>query len=314
MGIALITGINGFVGKHLGFLLKSHGYIVYGTSRKINLEEKVSYYDKQFQITFDSKEEIKNLLEKTKPKFVFHLLAQSNVRSSWNNPVETFYTNLFKTINLFEAVSELNFPVRIINIGSSEEYGFCKTWSMPITEDFPLYPQNSYGISKAASFMMINQYVKRFGLDIIHMRPFNHIGPGQKEGFFVPDMTSQLIQIEKGLKEPVIKVGNLNSKRDFTDVRDVVNGYLLAAEKGKTGEVYNVCSGRSIKVADVLEKLITTSGVRVDLEIDKSLFRPIDIPEYYGSNEKINRDVGWKPKRLLDETLNDVITFSRFSI
>ncbi|WP_028553099.1 GDP-mannose 4,6-dehydratase [Paenibacillus sp. UNC451MF] len=312
MNVSLITGINGFVGKHLGRLLMHNGHTVYGTSRN-SIQESNDYSDYQLQVSFDNKDEIKKALNIIKPNFIFHLMAQSNVPDSWKHPEETYYTNVIKTINLLDSIVELNIPVRIINIGSSEEYGFNRDWDMPIKEDYELYPQNPYGESKATISKLIKQYVDKYGLDIIHMRPFNHIGPGQRPGFVVPDFSYQIIQIEKGLKNPILKVGNLTSKRDFTDVRDIVRAYLLAAKKGKTGEVYNVCSGVPVGIITILEKLITLSTVDVKYEVDEKLYRPNDIPLYYGDNSKIFQDIQWQMERSIDTTLSDTMNFLRNS-
>lgn len=310
MNVALITGINGFVGKHLGRLLKQSGFIVYGTSRTIlNYED--DYFHKQFSLTLDDKNEIKRIIELTNPRYIFHLLAQSNVPYSWNNTLETMETNVNKTINLLESMIELKSTSRLINIGSSEEYGYDQGWEMPITETYPLKPLNPYGVSKAACSMLLSQYSKKFNLDIIHMRPFNHIGPGQKQGFVVPDFTNQIVRIEKGLIEPVLRVGNLASKRDFTDVRDIVQAYLSVAIDGKSGEVYNVCSGQAVSISEILNKLIEISGINVNIEIEQQLLRPIDIPIYIGSNHKLNLATKWKRQINLTKTLSDILEHCR---
>ncbi|MCS7464254.1 GDP-mannose 4,6-dehydratase [Paenibacillus doosanensis] len=312
MTISLITGINGFVGKHLGKLLISKGHIVYGTSRSAFLEHN-DYYNYLITTALEDKDEFKKILKKIKPDYIFHLMAQSNVRRSWEDPDGTFYTNVEKTTVLLDAVAELDLPVRIINVGSSEEYGYDPNWQMPIKEDYELNPQNPYGESKAAVSRLIANYLNVNRLDIIHMRPFNHIGPGQRLGFVVPDFANQIVKIENGLSEPKLKVGDLTSKRDFSDVRDIVNAYLLAAEKGETGSIYNVCSGVPLGIITILEKLIALSKVEISYEIDKRLFRPNDIPFYFGDNTKIISHTQWKPKWLIDDSLVDTINYFRTS-
>ncbi|MFH5181192.1 GDP-mannose 4,6-dehydratase [Paenibacillus sp. TAB 01] len=310
MKVSLITGINGFVGKHLGLLLKMNGHNVYGTSRQPFIEE-MPYSDSQFNLSFNDKDEIKKLLIRLKPNFIFHLMAQSNVPKSWENPEETNFINVTKTKNLIEAIIELKSSTRIINIGSSEEYGYNRDWKMPIKETYDLFPQNPYGKSKAAVSKLIQQYVTEYDLDIIHMRPFNHIGPGQKLGFVVPDFANQIIQIEAGRRNPELKVGNLSSQRDFSDVRDIVKGYLLAAEKGRRGQIYNICSGSPIRIISLLEKLISFSTAKISYEVDSKLFRPNDIPEYFGDNSKLIEHTEWSPEWSIDDTLLDTMNYFR---
>jgi GDP-4-dehydro-6-deoxy-D-mannose reductase len=306
---ALITGVTGFVGKHLAELLNVNNYIVFGTSRNISKEHNyLKYVEEVIETDLNSKEEIVRIIQNIRPDVVFHLAAQSNVKMSWENPSNTMCINVMKTIYLYEAVREVSKSIRIVSVGSSEEYGFSNGMTFPINEESSLNPSNPYGLSKMNVAILSKQYVSAYGLDIIHMRPFNHIGPGQKLGFIVPDFTHQIVRIEKGLQKPMLMVGNLSTKRDFTDVRDIVTGYMLACEKGVKGEVYNICSGKETAINDLLTFLIKSSTVPISISVDKDKLRPNDIPIYYGSNEKFVKQTSWNRQFTLEQTLRDVLS------
>ncbi|MGN7353655.1 GDP-mannose 4,6-dehydratase [Paenibacillus amylolyticus] len=305
----LITGVNGFVGGYLGSALKKRGIKVYGTSRFMRLDatEQLSFVDEIIVSSLSDKEEIKRVIDRVQPDVIFHLAAQSNVRQSWNSPSETMWSNSFKTLLLFESVKEISKSIRIVTIGSSEEYGHWDGIKFPIVEDEHLNPKNPYAISKMNVSLFAKEFSSVFGLDIVHLRPFNHIGPGQGAGFVVPDFAQQIVEIERKNKKPEITVGNLNAKRDFTDVRDIVEAYVLAAEQGIRGQIYNICSGESVEISYVLKSLISMSSENIVVKIDESKFRPNDIPDYYGSNTKFKALTFWKPRFTLQKTLNDVL-------
>ncbi|PJN58960.1 GDP-6-deoxy-D-mannose reductase [Paenibacillus sp. GM1FR] len=305
----LITGINGFVGRYLGLALKKRGIKVFGTSRfkQVNTTEQLSYVDEVLISNISDKEEIKGIIKQVKPDVIFHLAAQSNVRQSWNSPYETILANTAKTLLLFESVKEISKSIRIVTIGSSEEYGYWDGIKFPIVEDEFLNPKNPYAVSKMNISLFVKEFSKIFDLDLVHLRPFNHIGPGQGAGFVVPDFAQQIVEIERKSRRPEIIVGNLNAKRDFTDVRDIVEAYVLAAEKGITGGIYNICSGESVEISYVLKSLISMSSENIEIKIDESKFRPNDIPDYYGSNAKFRALTSWRPEFTLHQTLNDVL-------
>lgn len=310
---ALITGVNGFVGRYLGLALKKRGITVYGTSRLKRWEktEQLNFVDEIIISSFSDKEDIKRVINQVEPDVIFHLAAQSNVRQSWNSPSETILANTMITLLLFESVKEISKSIRIVTIGSSEEYGHWDGIKFPIVEDEHLNPKNPYAISKMNVSLFAKEFSSVFGLDIVHLRPFNHIGPGQGAGFVVPDFAQQIVEIERKNKKPEIIVGNLSAKRDFTDVRDIVEAYVLAAEQGITGQIYNICSGESVEISYVLKSLISMSSENIVVNIDESKFRPNDIPDYYGSNSKFKALTFWKPQFTLQQTLNDVLNDMR---
>jgi len=252
----LITGITGFAGSHLAELLLSLKHKVYGTVRwRSRLENIESIKHKINLIECDIKDatSVKDLILKIKPDLIFHLAAQSFVLTSWHAPAETLTTNILSTLNIFEALRDLKVKPRVQLACSSEEYGMVYENELPIKETNALRPLSPYAVSKVTQDLLGYQYSKSYDLDVVRTRAFNHTGPRRGEVF---------AQIEKGLQPPVIKVGNLSAIRDFNDVRDIVRGYLLALEKGKKGEVYNICSGKGYKIQEVLDLLLSYTKIK----------------------------------------------------
>lgn len=312
---ALITGVNGFVGNHLTNYLLSQGIEVFGTTSQINSKYSEAN-PKLFINDLTSEQSIIKLLNEIQPNHIYHLAGQSNVKGSWDSKVETIHVNVNLTINLLEAVrkSSIVDKVRVVTVGSSEEYGRVTDMTLPIDESVSLKPTNPYGISKATVSYFAKQYHDAYGMKIVHVRPFNHIGPGQKLGFVVTDFSSQIIDIEKETGDKkIIRVGNLEAQRDFTDVRDIVRAYYLLLTTTSTafGEVYNVCSGVPITISSILDKLLSFSHQKIEVFVDPTKLRPIDIPLYIGNNKKINQITGWKPEFSLNTTLSDVLDYIR---
>lgn len=314
MIVSLVTGINGFVGRHLGAHLKRKGHYVIGTSRKGEIyHEACGYADEIIAIKdLSSYEEVKPVLLKKYPDNIFHLAALSNVAHAWEFPEEAFQSNVLTTVNLLNVAKELP-KTRIITVGSSEEYGYSADMSFPLKENSVTNPMNPYGLSKLNVSYLAKQYHKAYGIDVVHVRPFNHIGPGQKEGFVVPDFASQIADIEMGNKDPILKVGNLSVHRDFTDVRDVVDAYEKLASKGIGGEIYNVCSSRPIAIIDILSILVSYSDIKVEIVQDPNKYRPVDIPFYYGDNSKITNSLPWRPEHSIEMSLLEVLNDKRES-
>jgi len=305
----LITGSEGFAGQHLWKELKNNEYHVSGTTLnapEAGLPENVYVCDIQKQ------DDLFKLISEIKPEAIFHLAAQPKPGLSFNIPQKTFEINTIGTMNLLESVRAIpNYHPRIIMIGTSEEHGVIPSEKLPITEETPLNPINPYSISKTANWFLAREYVQSFNFDIVYATPFNHTGPGQSLGFIAPDIASQIVEIEKGMKEPVLLTGDLSSKRDISDVRDVVRAYRLLMEKGKTGERYIICSGKSVPMSEIVSKLISLSKVTVDHKIDPTRFRPSDIPDLYGSHEKLTQTTGWLPEIPLENTLQDLLDWYR---
>ncbi len=242
----LITGITGFVGSHLAEWALSQGAEVVGSLRWRSKTEHIEHLrDRVALVEGDLREllSVRTLLEQARPDYVVHLAAQSFVAASWQTPVETFYTNVISQMNLFEAMRQLGTGARFLVIGSSEEYGLVYPEELPIHETNPLRPLSPYAVSKVAQDMMGFQYFKSYGMTIVRARAFNHTGPRRGERFATSNFAKQVAEIEAGLREPVVTVGDLKPTRDFSDVRDVVRGCLLLLERGAPGAVYNPCPG-----------------------------------------------------------------------
>jgi GDP-4-dehydro-6-deoxy-D-mannose reductase len=309
---ALITGIGGFVGCHLSRYLLYGGHEVAGIDHsESELPEDLKSHEKltlhQGDICDDKI--MPEVIDGCKPDVIFHLAAQASVKISFENPHDTFSTNLFGTLNLLEAVSKLEYEVRTLVISSSEVYGQLDPKECPVVEDHALRPVNPYAVSKAAVDLMAYQYFKAYNSPIYIARAFSHSGPGQKTVGVLSDWAFQIAKIDLGLTPPVLKVGNLKAQRDYTDVRDVIRAYVDIIEKGEPGKPYNVCSGKGYKLSELLEKYRSMSNIEIEVKKDQSRIRPVDIPILIGSNKRIRDDTGWQPEIEIDTTLSDSLDF-----
>lgn len=307
---ALITGVNGFVGRHLEEYLVSQQIEVWGTSRSVDYEQD---HINRVQLDFNQGEPIVQLLNSIKPDLIFHLAAQSSVAKSWAQVSRTLDANVTNTAVFYDAIkqSDISDTVKILSVGSSEEYGIVSKENIPISETVPLNPTNPYGISKVTQYMLAKFY-SSLGLHVVHVRPFNHIGPGQKQGFVTSDFARQIALIESQKLPPVITVGNLEAQRDFTDVRDIVRAYAEVIQKGRAGEVYNICSGKSHPIRYILDCLLTLSTNKlIDVQQDINKMRPSEFPIYIGDSSKINNLIGWDTEYLIEESLVDILTYWR---
>ncbi len=311
----LITGITGFAGSHLAdFCLTRKDVDLYGIIRWRSRTENIEHmWDKLKLLECDLRDatSTRDVIEEVKPHYIFHLAAQSFVPTSWKAPSESLITNVIGQLNVFEAVRKIDLPCRIQVACSSEEYGMVYAGEIPIKESNPLRPLSPYAVSKVGQDMLGYQYFMSYKMDIVRTRGFNHTGPRRGPVFVCSDFAKQLVDIEKGLKSPVLSVGNLEAKRDFTDVRDVVRGYWDALEKGKPGKVYNICSGKSYSIKKVLDTLIELSGVDVEVKQDPERFRPSDVPLLEGDNSAFRKDTGWEPRIPFEQTLQDLLDFWR---
>jgi len=254
---------------------------------------------------------VRALVDEVQPDYIFHLAAQSFVPTSLADPWDTLENNIRAQLNLLEAVRLSGREVRVLVIGSNEEYGAPKPEELPQTEESPLRPNNPYAVSKVAQDFLGLQYHLAYGLPVVRVRPFNHTGPGQSPRFVVPAFASQIARIEAGLQEPVMKVGNLDTARDFSDVRDIVRAYHLAVTQGEPGEVYNLASGRARSVQGLLETLLSLADTEIRVERDPARYRPVDVPEAYGSAEKFRQQTGWEPEIPFEQTLRDTLEYWR---
>jgi len=307
---ALITGVNGFVGEYLAAHLKEKAIDVYGTDI---VEKCVNNNINFFQADLLDYKSIYDLVASVRPDYVFHLAGQSNVGLSWKKPALTMQVNSICTVNLMDAVRRVVPEVRMLIIGSADQYGIVAPEMCPLKEDVPVNPQSPYALSKAMQEQAAQFYIKYYGLNIIMVRAFNHIGPGQRLGFVIPDFANRIARIEHGLLDR-LEVGNLSAERDFSDVRDIVRGYYLLMQKGRCGEIYNIGSGKHRRISDVLNLMLSFSKEKINVFQDPEKMRPTDAPLIYGDCSKIRDDVGYTPKFNLEDTLQEVLNYWRFRV
>lgn len=309
---ALVTGINGFIGSYLPEYLMAKSIEVFGTVHDGSIGNISHLEDKINLIKCDVRDQsaVKKAVQKSNPDIVFHLAAQSRPDVSWIDPVGTMETNVMGTVYLFESVRQLGSGSKILVAGSSAEYGLIRKDEPPIKEDHPLLPVSPYGVSKVAQNLLAYQYFKNFNMKTIRVRIFGATGP-KKVGDACSDFCKRIVKIERGAAEPVIRVGNLDVKRDLMDIKDTLDAFWALMEKGKIGDVYNVCSSEPIRVGDMLDKLLNISGIKARIEVDKKKLRPTDEPIVVGDNAKIKRDCGWRPKIPFEKTLEDTLNYWR---
>lgn len=313
---ALITGITGFAGSHLAeyILAEQPGVEVFGTFRWRSRMDNVEHLDKKITLVEADLRDYSSMhhaLEVSKPDFIFHLAAQSFVPSSWNAPNDTIITNATGQTNLFEAIRFLGIDPVVQIACSSEQYGLVLPDEVPIRETNPLRPLSPYAVSKVAQDFLGYQYFQSYGLKAIRTRGFNHTGPRRGQVFVTSNFCSQVAAIELGLQEPVIRVGNIEAIRDFTDVRDMVRAYWLAVTKATPGEVYNIATGHGIRIREMLDQILALSRVEVKVEVDPTRLRPSDVEILIGDSSKFRADTGWEPRIPFEQTLNDLLGYWR---
>lgn len=307
---AMVIGAAGFVGKYLiNHLHNDLGMEVVAT--KLAHEKLDNLPARVRDLDILKKDSIVDLLFEERPDYIFHLAAQSSVSVAWNNPQLTIDVNIKGGVNVMDAVRELFYKPRILVIGSGEEYGHIRPGETPIKEDNRLDPGNIYAATKACQNMIGSIYSKAYDMELVLVRAFNHIGPGQSSIFVVSDFCRQVAEIEKGLREPTMYVGNLSAMRDFTDVRDVVRAYGLLVQKGEKGETYNVGSGHAVAIRDILDLIISKSTAKIAVEIDPAKIRPVDVPIIEADITKLNDITGWKPEIALERTIEEVLNYWR---
>ena len=271
------------------------------------LKEKIKLIETDIRDSYS----IEKTIKAVQPDVIFHLAAQSFVHSSFHAPQETLSTNIIGTVNLLEAIRASNCDPVIQIAGSSEEYGFVKPDETPIKETNSLRPLSPYGVSKVAEDLLAYQYHKSYGLKTVITRAFNHEGPRRGDVFSTSNFAKQIAEIEKGAKEPIIFVGNLNTSRDFTDVRDVVRAYTLAVEKCEHGEAYNICSGKTWKIIDMLALLLSMSKKKIEIRQDPARMRPSDVEVLLGDCTKFRKKTGWVPTYKFEQTMSDLLDYWR---
>jgi GDP-4-dehydro-6-deoxy-D-mannose reductase len=244
------------------------------------------------------------------PSAIYHLAALTHVGDSWEAPEQTLVVNAVGTLHVLDAARALPAPARVLLVCSAEVYGTVQPDQLPVTEECPLRPVSPYAVSKVAAEFLGLQAFLAHQLPVIRVRAFNHIGPGQSPTFVVSSLARQIALANRdGGTE--LRVGNVTPRRDFTDVRDVVRAYRLLVERGRPGEVYNVCSGRDVAVADLAERMLALAGADLRLVVDPGLARPVDVPVMCGDPTRLRAATGWEPEIALDETLEAVLTYWR---
>jgi len=311
----LVTGVTGFAGSHLvDYMLERGDVEIWGIHRWRSRTENIEHFRDRIQLVecdLRDAESTRDTIEKIRPEWIFHLAAQSFVPTSWKAPTESLTTNVLGQLHVFEACRRIGITPRIQIACSSEEYGMVHEDELPIKETNPLRPLSPYAVSKVAQDLLAYQYFMSYGTDAVRTRGFNHEGPRRGPVFVASDFAKQIADIEKGAREPVIHVGNLEARRDFTDVRDMVRAYWLALEKGVPGEVYNLASGKAWRIRDVLDLLLGMTKVKIEVRTDPTRLRPSDVPVLLGDTSRFHAATGWQTTIPFERTLADMLDYWR---
>ncbi|GAC1325087.1 MAG: GDP-mannose 4,6-dehydratase [Chloroflexota bacterium] len=307
---ALITGVGGFVGRHLVDHVSAEGDHVFGLGRESDV------IDVRADVTvcaadLSDRSAVEAFVRQARPEAVYHLAAQSSPRVSLSDPWATISNNLIGQINLLESLLSAGIKPRVLVVGSSDEYGPVRPEDVPTHEHVELRPATPYAVSKVGQDVMGFQYFAQHELPVIRVRPFNHTGPGHDARFVIPSFARQLAQIELGLREPVLRTGNLSVERDFTDARDMVRAYRLALVAGVPGDVYNLGRGHSMRLGDMVDELISLCRVPVQTREDPALMRAIDVPRQVADSRKFTALTGWEPRIPWHTTLADTFDYWR---
>jgi len=299
----LITGAEGFIGGHLSQFLRQQGEDFLGTYYKGGSAGLIG-------CDVRDAEAVDSMIRDIKPERIYHLAAQSLPTISWKEPALTMETNIIGTINIFESLLRHGLKPRVLVACSSAEYGFVSEEDVPVKEDHSLKPLHPYGVSKVAQDLLAYQYFANFGIPSVRARIFNTTGPGKTDDV-CSDFARRIVSIEKGNSPPIVKVGNLHTRREVIDVRDAVRGLYLALEKGEEGEVYNLSSGRVFQISYLLQIMLSLTKRKLHVEVDQRLLRPSDEPVIMGANAKLRKATGWQCVIPLEKTLEDILNYWR---
>lgn len=304
---AVVTGAEGFIGSHLVPFLAAQGWNVIGSHRLHGAQLPLDTPGVQYvQCDLSNGQRVGQVVAEFQPSHIFHLGAQSLPTVSWADPAGTFEANVMGSLYVLEAARRMKKPPVVVSACSSAEYGNVDPSNIPVKEDHALRPLHPYGISKVCLDLLGRQYFLDFRIPTVNIRLFNTTGPG-KTSDAPSDFVRQLIRIRKGLQKPVIEVGNLKPKRAFLDVSDTVQGFYLAALRGKRGEAYNLCASRTYEIGEMLEMAMRLSGVQAEIRPARRLIRPSDERVIFGDTRKMRRDTGWRPHRTLRQTLQAML-------
>lgn len=307
---ALVVGASGFVGDYLIDAIKEDMLCdVYATK----LPQHKAWRDDitVLDLNILDARQVQDCLNQVEPDYIFYLAAQSSIAKSWADPPQTVQVNVQGSLNVLDAIRTLRNSPRVLIVGSGEEYGAIPPEAVPIPEETLLNPQNIYAATKACQNMMASIYAAAYGLQLIMVRAFNHMGPGQMDIFVISDFCHQAARIEAGLQEPVIRVGNLQARRDFTDVRDVVRAYTRLIQFGRAGETYNVGSGHAITIQSALDTIIQKSKKDISVFVDPQKLRPIDVPVIEADIQKLYAATGWQPCIPFEQTIEEMLDYWR---
>lgn len=313
----LITGVTGFVGSYL--IEQCHTQYpqadIFGLyHQKVPSQVPAMEHVILLKADITQAEDVRQALAQARPDVIFHLAAQSSVAAAWANPLQTLHVNASGTLHLLEQLRLEHATARIVLVGSGEEYGAVRPHENPIHEECPLRPINPYAVSKATQDLYGYQYFVAYGLPIVRVRSFNHFGPGQSSAFVLPSFARQIALIEAGKAEPVILVGNLQAKRDFLPVQDVIAAYLTLAEHGQPGEVYNVGSGKARSIGEILNLLLTFAKIPMHVREDPARMRPVDIPLLEADISRIQAHTAWKPTTSFESALQNTLEYWRTTV
>lgn len=307
----LVTGASGFAGSHLvEALLKQGSAEVYGTAYgKPDYLATLLPQDHIISVNLSERDTVGKLIQQVKPDQVYHLASFAFVGQSFERSSELLANNILLQAHMLEALQAHAPNARMLAIGSAEEYGLSEANEVPIKENHPLRPINPYAVSKVAQDLLAYAYAASLHMDLVRVRPFNHIGERQSPDFAVSSFAKQIVAIEKGAQN-VLFVGNIDGVRDFTDVKDMVQAYILLMEKGKNDEVYNIGSGVGVSMSDIVQTLISFSSKKIEMKVDESRLRPLDIPSIIADATKV-RSLGWTPTIPLKNSLQRVLEYWR---
>jgi GDP-4-dehydro-6-deoxy-D-mannose reductase len=297
----LVTGSSGFVGQVLSEVMGVDGLEVLGVDRR---ESTAGRFARTYAVDLCDQQAVEALLGDVRPDYIVHLAAQSSASRSFVEPHATIRTNVLPVLHMLEYLrTNTGTRTRLLAVGSAEVYGPVDDPSLPLVESRLPNPRSPYALSKLLQEQCCSQYASLYDVDLVMTRSFNHTGAGQTDTFVLSSFARQITEIKAGTRDATVRVGNIDVRRDFTDVRDVCRAYTLLLEKGRRGKIYNVCSGVSHSLRELLEKLAEIAGIGIKIEVDKSRLRAVDIAELYGDNSRLATDTGWQPEIPVEDTL-----------